>query len=174
MKRSKKYRNSFMPKDQTSCIAQHLSSSDLLGARRRASRRDQGRHHQPRLHPDFQTRGPGVLNGFRSYLAKACHDCCRVAAHGAAGKGNTYLNVVGVTVANIEVVGDLKQGRPLPGSRIPIVSPQGPPARKPDDVVLPWNLADEIAHDLAAVEIWGGHLSVGCRRSANSEATLDH
>jgi hypothetical protein len=102
-----------------------------------------------------------VIDGFRSYLAKACRDGRRVAAYGAAGKGNTYLNAVGVTAADIEVVGDLKQGRLLPGSRIPIVSPQGLLARKPEDVVvLPWNLAGEIARDPAAVKTWGGRLSV--------------
>ena len=105
-----------------------------------------------------------MIEGFHAWLAQARAQRRRVAAYGAAAKGNTFLNAAKVTAADIEVVGDLsaaKQGRLLPGSRIPIVSPQELLARRPDDVVvLPWNLADEIARDLAAVKTWGGRLLV--------------
>jgi hypothetical protein len=118
----------------------------------------------PAFYRDFQKRVGCVIDGFRSYLAQTRADGRSVAAYGAAAKGNTFLNAVGVTAADIQMVGDLsaaKQGRLLPGSRIPIVSPQELISRRPNDVVvLPWNLADEIGRDLAAVKTRGGRLLV--------------
>jgi hypothetical protein len=118
----------------------------------------------PAFYMDFQKRVGGVIDGFHAYLQQARSAGRRLAAYGAAAKGNTFLNFARVTTADIEVVGDLsaaKQGRLLPGSRIPIVSPQELLRRRPDDViVLPWNLADEIARDLASVKSWGGRLLV--------------
>ena len=57
-----------------------------------------------------------------------------------------------MTAADILAVADLspaKQGRLLPGSHIPVVSPEALLAMPLDDVlVLPWNIADEIAQQL--------------------------
>ena len=118
----------------------------------------------PGFYIDFQKRVGAVIDGFHAYLRQARDARRRVAAYGAAAKGNTFLNFAKVTESDIDCVGDLnpaKQGRLLPGSRIPIVSPQELMARRPDDVViLPWNLADEIGRDLAAVRSWGGRLLV--------------
>ena len=72
-----------------------------------------------------------------------------VCAYGAAAKGNTFLNRLGKSARQIACVGDanpLKQGKFLPGSKIPIVSPEDMAAMLPAHIlVLPWNLADEIA-----------------------------
>ena len=72
-----------------------------------------------------------------------------VAAYGAAAKGNTLLNYCGVGSDRISFVADrspAKQGRLLPGSRIPIRAPDDILAEKPDYVlILPWNLRDEIS-----------------------------
>jgi SAM-dependent methyltransferase len=118
----------------------------------------------PAFYRGFQGRVGGVIDGFRAFLVQVRGAGRRLAAYGAAAKGNTFLNAAGTTAADIEAVGDLstaKQGRLLPGSRIPIVSPQELLSRRPDDViVLPWNLADEVARDLAAVKTWGGRLLV--------------
>lgn len=76
----------------------------------------------------------------------------RVAAYGAAAKGNTLLNYSGVTSELIEYVVDLnphKQGNFLPGSRIPIVGLDQLSMNPPDVLlVLPWNLASEIKKQL--------------------------
>ena len=76
----------------------------------------------------------------------------RVAAYGAAAKGNTLLNYSGVTSDLIEYVVDLnphKQGNFLPGSRIPIVGIDQFTMNPPDVLlVLPWNLANEIKKQL--------------------------
>jgi SAM-dependent methyltransferase len=82
-----------------------------------------------------------------------------VAAYGAAAKGNTLLNSCGLTAKDIVCVADRsphKQGRYLPGSRIPIVEPDCIAAVRPDYLlILPWNLRDEIVRNMAHVREWG-------------------
>ncbi len=71
-----------------------------------------------------------------------------VAGYGAAAKGNTLLNAAGVGDGDITVVADgsgEKQGRLLPGSRIPVVHPDALAGAGPDRVlILPWNIAPEV------------------------------
>lgn len=78
----------------------------------------------------------------------------RIAAYGAAAKGNTLLNFVGLNSSEIEYVVDMnphKQGKYLPGSRIPIVDLEHLRVNPPDVVlVLPWNLAAEIREVIAS------------------------
>ena len=72
----------------------------------------------------------------------------RIAAYGAAAKGNTILNYAGITDKDIEFILDnsiLKQGKFLPGSRIPILGSEVPDLQGLDYIViLPWNLKQEI------------------------------
>ncbi len=72
----------------------------------------------------------------------------RVAAYGAPAKGSTLLNVCGLTANDIDFTVDVsphKQGRLMPGSRIPILAPSALLERMPDlTLLLPWNLAPEI------------------------------
>ena len=83
-----------------------------------------------------------------------------VAAYGAAAKGNTLLNYCGVRSDVIEYVVDrnpYKQGRYLPGSRIPIYGPDRVFETKPDYLVmLAWNLAPEIMDQMSGIRTWGG------------------
>lgn len=87
-----------------------------------------------------------------------------VCAYGAAAKGNTFLNYCGIGPELIGAVADRsphKQGTWLPGSRIPVVSPDELLAMRPDTVlILPWNLKDEIAGEMAAIREWGGRFAV--------------
>lgn len=73
-----------------------------------------------------------------------------VAAYGAAAKGAIMLNVTGLNAADISFVADRsphKQGRYMPGTRVPILSPQELLRRRPDYVLLlAWNFAEEIMH----------------------------
>jgi hypothetical protein len=94
------------------------------------------------------------------FLAGAKRAGKRVAAYGAAAKGNTLLNFCGVTPQDISFVADRnphKQRKLLPGTHIPVVSPEELMQAKPDYVlILPWNLRDEIRQQLAGITAWGG------------------
>ena len=83
-----------------------------------------------------------------------------VVGYGAAAKGNTLLNYAGVRPDLIPYVVDnnpAKQGRYLPGSRIPIVDEQRIVDDSPDlELVLPWNIRDEIAQRLESLDGWSG------------------
>jgi hypothetical protein len=107
----------------------------------------------------FQARVQGVVSGLRDWLARAKAAGRRVGAYGAAAKGNTLLNAARVTAADILAVADrspAKQGRLLPGSRISVVTPAALLALAPDDIlILPWNIAEEIAGELAAAAFRG-------------------
>ncbi|MFM7798798.1 MAG: class I SAM-dependent methyltransferase [Planctomycetota bacterium] len=101
----------------------------------------------------FQARAEGVRDALLRFLLDARRDGRRVAAYGAAAKGNTLLNFAGVRPHLLPMVADrnpAKQGRFMPGSRIPIVPPEELDRFRPDDLlVLPWNLADEVRRDNA-------------------------
>jgi ABC-type Fe3+-hydroxamate transport system substrate-binding protein len=108
----------------------------------------------------FQAVAESVKDDFLRFLLKARRDRKTVAAYGAAAKGNTLINFAGVRQDLIAFVVDRnphKQGRFLPGSRIPIVSEERLREMRPDYVVLlPWNLRDELVGQLAYVADWGG------------------
>ena len=110
----------------------------------------------------FQSRVDAIRQGLLDFLAKAEADDRSVAAYGAAAKGNTLLNYSGVGADQIDFVVDAnphKQGQFLPGSHVPIVDEDHLKAAKPDYVlVLPWNLLDEISHQLHYIGDWGGRL----------------
>lgn len=82
-----------------------------------------------------------------------------IIAYGAPAKGNTLLNYCGISTDYIEYTVDLnphKQGRFLPGIRIPIYSPDLIRVTKPDYIlILPWNLKDEIIKQLQYTREWG-------------------
>lgn len=103
----------------------------------------------------FQPRVRGVLDGFRAWLGTAQRAGRRIAGYGAAAKGNTFLNAASIGAGDLLAVADLnpaKQGKLLPGSHIPVVAPEALARLALDDVlVLPWNLAGEIAAYLATL-----------------------
>jgi SAM-dependent methyltransferase len=107
----------------------------------------------------FAARVERVLGDLRGFLAEAEADGSRVAAYGAAAKGNTLLNAAEVTSADVAYVVDRsphKQGRFLPGSHLPILEPDHVRRDRPAYLlVLPWNLKDEITSQMADVREWG-------------------
>jgi SAM-dependent methyltransferase len=108
----------------------------------------------------FQARAEEARNDFTAFLNHARRAGKSVAAYGAAAKGNTLLNFAGVGADLISFVADrnpLKQGKFLPGSRIPVVEETAIAAAKPNYIIiLPWNLADEIMAQLDYARAWGG------------------
>ena len=127
---------------------------------------------------DERAAGLGDLSGYRDYpqrvertkraLLTFLIDCKnqgkRVVAYGAPAKGNTLLNYAGVRTDLIDFTVDrspYKQGRFLPGVRIPILAPEAIREAKPDYVlILPWNLQTEIQSEMAYIGEWGGKFVV--------------
>jgi SAM-dependent methyltransferase len=87
-----------------------------------------------------------------------------VAAYGAAAKGNTLLNYCGIKADLLDYVVDAnphKQHKWLPASHVPVVPESRLRESRPDFVlVLPWNLRDEIIHQLSYIRDWGGRFVI--------------
>ncbi len=98
-----------------------------------------------------------------SFLIDLKEQGLSVVGYGAPAKGNTLLNYCGVGRDFVEYTCDLnphKQGHFLPGSHIPIRSPEAIREERPDVVlILPWNLKDEIVEQLAFIREWGGRFA---------------
>ena len=105
-----------------------------------------------------------VKRGLLSFLIEARFAGKRVAAYGAAAKGNTLLNYCGIRGDFVDYVVDLsphKQGLFLPGTHIPIHHPDHVAATRPDYLlILPWNLRDEIMAQMGHIRSWGGKFVV--------------
>ena len=112
----------------------------------------------------FDAKVKDVRKGLLAFLATAKAEGKTVVGYGAAAKGNTLLNYCAADTADIDFVVDAnawKQGRFLPGSRIPILGPEHIEAAKPDYVlILPWNLRGEIADQMSHIRTWGGKFVV--------------
>lgn len=110
----------------------------------------------------FQAKAEKVRQDLLSFLQDARAAGKKVGAYGAAAKGNTLLNFAGVRFPDIRYVVDrnvAKQGKFLPGSRIPIVAEDVLRNDRPEYIlVLPWNLKSEIQRQLAYVNEWHGQL----------------
>jgi len=108
----------------------------------------------------FQELAERVKNDLLRFLLDAKHEGKRVAAYGAAAKGNTLLNFAGIRPDLLPYVVDknpAKQGKYLPGSRIPIVAEAQLAADRPHYVlILPWNLRDEVMGQLTYLRQWDG------------------
>jgi SAM-dependent methyltransferase len=112
----------------------------------------------------FAGRVENCRRSLLDFLARCKRESKTVAAYGAAAKGNTLLNFCALTSVDIAVVADRnphKQSKLLPGSHIPVVSPEELMHRQPAYVlILPWNLQDEIRRQLEGIKAWGGRFVV--------------
>ncbi|EKS36395.1 class I SAM-dependent methyltransferase [Afipia broomeae] len=108
----------------------------------------------------FAPQAQKIREQLRKFLEKAKKDGLTVTAYGAAAKGNTLLNYCEVDSTLVSAVFDKnphKQGNLLPGSRIPVKSPEEIVQIKPDIIlILPWNLSSEIAKEQSVIREWGG------------------
>jgi 2-polyprenyl-3-methyl-5-hydroxy-6-metoxy-1,4-benzoquinol methylase len=108
---------------------------------------------------NFDKKVEKVKIEFLDFLIQAKKTNKKVAAYGAAAKGNTLLNYCGVKSDLIDFVVDLapsKQGKYLPGSHIEVVNESVLKENKPDYIIIfPWNIKDEIVSQLAYARDWG-------------------
>jgi len=107
---------------------------------------------------NFQQRALKVKLDLTDFLIRQKRAGKKVAAYGAAAKGNTLLNYCGIKCDMIDFVVDAnphKQNKYLPASHIPVVNESQLSLMKPDYVIiLPWNLTDEITRQLAYIHAW--------------------
>ena len=112
----------------------------------------------------FQQRVEQLKDGLIAFLLQAKRDNQVVAAYGAPAKGNTLLNYCGIKSDLVAYTVDAsphKQGKYLPGTRLPVYAPQRLRETQPDLVlILPWNLAAEITAQHDYIREWGGRFVV--------------
>lgn len=136
------------------------------GARKRDSRVDEVLRKEAdagirsdEFYTDFQIKAERVKDEFVGFLLNAKKEGKSVCAYGAAAKGNTLMNFAGIRPDLIEFVVDknpAKQGKFMPGSRIPILDEEQLRQARPDYiVVLPWNLIEEVSMQLSYAREWG-------------------
>jgi hypothetical protein len=98
------------------------------------------------------------------FLIQAKRNGKQIAGYGAPGKGNTLLNYCAIRTDFLDYTVDrnpYKHGRFLPGTHVPIFSPERIRETKPDFLlILPWNLKDEIIKQNAFIREWGGKFVV--------------
>lgn len=108
----------------------------------------------------FQNKVNKIKDELLEFLINQKRNGRKVAAYGAAAKGNTLLNYCGIKSDHVNFVVDAspyKQNKFLPGSHIPVVKENELKKFKPDYVlILPWNIKEEIMEQLNYVKNWGG------------------
>jgi SAM-dependent methyltransferase len=113
---------------------------------------------------DFSNRVNQIRTELNELLQGLKERKARIVGYGAAAKGTIMLNYVGIGQETLDFVADRnthKQGRYIPGVRLPIASPERVLAEQPDYVlILPWNFKDEIMAQQAEYRRRGGKFIV--------------
>lgn len=116
------------------------------------------------IYASFSERVKETKRKLLAFLIDAKRAGKHIVGYGAPGKGNTLLNYCGVRTDFLDYTVDRsphKQGRFLPGTRVPILHPDRIAETKPDYVlILPWNLKEEITQQMAHIRSWGGRFVV--------------
>jgi SAM-dependent methyltransferase len=112
----------------------------------------------------FSQRVGRIRGGLVALLGRLKREGARIAGYGAAAKGTILLNFAGIGRDMLEFVADRnvhKQGRYIPGVRLPIVPPERILAERPDYLlILPWNFKEEIMEQQAEFRRRGGRFIV--------------
>ena len=137
--------------------ADEARAAELLERERQAGYTDMG------LYRGYGRRVAEEKRQIVEFLTDLKRQGLRIAGYGAPAKGNTLLNYCGVRTDFLDYTCDLnphKQGHVLPGTHIPIRSPDVLREDRPDVVlILPWNLKDEIMEQLSFIREWGGRFA---------------
>lgn len=108
----------------------------------------------------FAERVKECKRGLLDFLIRAKRDGRSIAGYGAAGKTNTLLNYCGIRADFIDYTVDrnpYKQGKFLPGTHIPIHSPEKIRETRPDFLFVGvWNMLPEVMEQTAYIRGWGG------------------
>lgn len=112
----------------------------------------------------FQSKAETIKSDLWMFLLDQKKKGKKVAAYGAAAKGNTLLNYCGIKSDLIDFVVDAnphKQDKYLPASHIPVVNEEYLRVEKPDFIIiLPWNIKEEIMQQLSYIKSWNAKFVV--------------
>ena len=112
----------------------------------------------------FQKNVEKSKKSIQEFFIKSKEQKKKIVCYGAAAKGNTVLNYCKISKDHIDYVVDIsphKQGKYMPGTHIPIFSPEKIKDTKPDYIViLAWNLKEEIIQQINFINDWGGKFVV--------------
>lgn len=113
---------------------------------------------------NFQQKAEKIKLDLLEFLITQKRGGKKVAAYGAAAKGNTLLNFCGIRYDLLQYVVDAnphKQGKYLPASHVPVVNEDFLKNDQPDYVViLPWNIEEEIRKQLSYISGWKGRFVI--------------
>ena len=119
---------------------------------------------RPDGYAGFADRAEATKRDLMEFLIEERRRGATIAGYGAPGKGNTLLNYCGIRTDLVQFLVDrnpYKHGRYTPGTHIPIFSPEHLAEARPDVIlIMPWNLRDEVARQLAHTRSWGARLVV--------------
>lgn len=125
--------------------------------------KDHGMNLMP-YYKGFQEKALKAKMDLIEFLIDCKREGKKVAAYGAAAKGNTILNYCGIKSDLIQFVVDanpFKQNKYLPASHIPVKNESYLKVQKPDIIlILPWNLKDEICTQLKYIREWNGKFAI--------------
>jgi SAM-dependent methyltransferase len=145
------------------CHAEDPEKADSEAARDLRERERAAGYEQLATYLDYSACVERDKRQILSFLIGLKEQGLRVVGYGAPAKANTLLNYCGVQRDFIDYTCDLnphKQNHLLPGSHIPIRSPEVIREDRPDVVlILPWNLKDEIVQQLSFIGEWGGRFA---------------
>jgi SAM-dependent methyltransferase len=116
------------------------------------------------FYADFASRVEALRESLRTVLKDLKAQGHRVAGYASAAKATVLLNALGVGAETIEYIVDRsphKQGRYVPGARIPIFGVERLLEEFPDEVVIfAWNFAEEIMAQQAEYRARGGRFLI--------------
>ena len=120
--------------------------------------------HEDEIYEGFSVRIQATKYALLELLVGLKQQHKTIVGYGAPAKGNTLLNYCGIGPGFLDFTVDqspAKQGLFLPGTRLPIKDPSAIAELKPDYVlILPWNIKDEIMHQMRHIREWGGKFIV--------------
>lgn len=112
------------------------------------------------IYKNFDEKVKNIKRNILTFLIDLKNQNKSIVGYGAPAKCNTLLNYCGIGTDFIDYTVDIsphKQGLYLPGTHIPIYSPDMIRGTKPDYVViLPWNIKNEIMEQMSYIKEWGG------------------
>jgi hypothetical protein len=146
------------------CHAERTDQAVLAGALNLKQRELDLGYTRLEVYASFDEQVKETKRKLLEFLIAARREGKTVVGYGAPGKGNTLLNYCGIRTDFISYTVDknpYKQGKFLPGTRIPILAPEQISLTRPDYVlILPWNFKDEIMAQNAYIRQWGGRFVV--------------